>query len=166
MAPSTRRARSSSLSPSDAAISAMLWAPARTTVILAGSRALCPVVAVALTLDGRSERTRVGIRMATPAHHEHGELPPELAQQGRPRTGPVEPFRPLQSRMPTTTPMRVPRLTGMTKLPGRRVGLFFKILLGDLTLWAVFAGVLSYEVVRNRFQEQRALAGSMIGLAV
>src|SRR5205085_2820537 len=52
------------------------------------------------------------------------------------------------------------------KAAGRRIGLFFKILVGDLTLWAVFSGVLTYEVFRNNFPEKRAMLGATVGLFV
>jgi methyl-accepting chemotaxis protein len=105
--------------------------------------------------------------MATPAHQDHAPADPTALGQDHPREArsrppPVEPIRHLQPRM---TPTRVARLQ-TAKVAGRRLGLFFKILLGDLTLWAVFSGVLTYEVVRNNFPEQRALFGSVVGLLV
>jgi len=48
----------------------------------------------------------------------------------------------------------------------RRVGLFLKILLGDMTIWAVLSGVLTYEVIRRGLDPQHALAGAAAGLLV
>jgi methyl-accepting chemotaxis protein len=48
----------------------------------------------------------------------------------------------------------------------RRVGLFQKILLGDLTLWCVLSGVLTYEVFRQHLAPEHALFGALVGLAV
>ncbi len=104
--------------------------------------------------------------MATPAKQDLSPLEPSLGERARERSRPT-PIEPLRLNRPVnSTPTRTVRLPPVPKSQGRRVGLFFKILLGDLTLWAVFAGVLGYEVFRNNFPEQRALAGSLIGLAV
>ncbi|MFL5369476.1 MAG: methyl-accepting chemotaxis protein, partial [Myxococcales bacterium] len=46
------------------------------------------------------------------------------------------------------------------------VGLFRKILLGDLTLWLVLTGVLTFEVVRNKMPPEHALFGAVVGLFV
>lgn len=48
----------------------------------------------------------------------------------------------------------------------RRVGLFLKILLGDMTIWAVLTGVLTYEVARRGLDPQHALAGAAVGIVV
>jgi len=48
----------------------------------------------------------------------------------------------------------------------RRVGLFQKILLGDLTLWCVLSAVLTYEAFRQHLAPEHALVGALIGLAV
>jgi methyl-accepting chemotaxis protein len=49
---------------------------------------------------------------------------------------------------------------------GKRIGLFRKILAGDLLLWSVLSGVLAYEVVRNRMESAHALGGAVFGLAL
>jgi methyl-accepting chemotaxis protein len=48
----------------------------------------------------------------------------------------------------------------------RRVGLFQKILLGDLTLWCVLSAVLTYEVFRQQLPAEHALFGAMAGLGI
>src|SRR3989442_15197077 len=65
--------------------------------------------------------------------------------------------------MPTRPTKRVRQ---PAQAAGRRGGIFFKILLGDFGLWAVFSGVLTYEVMRNNFPEKRALFGAAVGLTV
>jgi methyl-accepting chemotaxis protein len=49
---------------------------------------------------------------------------------------------------------------------GRRLGLFPKILLGDLTLWFVLSGVLVLEVVRSGLDPAHAVLGAATGLLV
>src|SRR3954452_623416 len=86
-------------------------------------------------------------------------------EPGRP--APVEPLRSIARPLPQpvplprgrTAPIQVARVKGM-------VGLFRKILLGDLTLWLVLTGVLTYEVVRNRMPPEHALFGAIVGLFV
>src|SRR5437763_8215338 len=102
--------------------------------------------------------------MATPAHQDL--LLPEEA----------EPLRPVsQSRPPpplSTTPsqpgMRPVRQSQVysARAASRRVGLFLKILLGDMTIWAVLSGVLTYEVVRRGLDPQHAIAGAASGFLV
>ena len=54
----------------------------------------------------------------------------------------------------------------LSRTPGRRVGLFRKILAGDLVLWGVLSGVLVYEVWRQRMEADHAMGGSLVGLAL
>ena len=105
--------------------------------------------------------------MATPAHLDHGAPDPD----GRSAT--VEPLRTLGSRppppiSPTHPGLRVRALQGGAgqRAGFRRVGLFFKILLGDMTIWAVLSGVLTHEVYRSRLDPQHAIAGAAAGLFV
>ncbi|HUC07199.1 MAG TPA: methyl-accepting chemotaxis protein [Solirubrobacterales bacterium] len=105
--------------------------------------------------------------MATPAQKDNAAADPAgHAPDSRLRPTPVEQLRPVRVATPLTTTRTSQRVMAVQKVPGRRVGLFFKILAGDLTLWAVFSGVLTYEVFRNNFVSERALLGSVIGLAV
>src|SRR3954466_4912896 len=86
-------------------------------------------------------------------------------EAGRP--APVEPLRSIARPLPQpvplprgrTAPIQVARVKGM-------VGLFRKILLGDLTLWLVLTGVLTFEVVRNKMPPEHALFGAVVGLFV
>src|SRR5581483_11862613 len=48
----------------------------------------------------------------------------------------------------------------------RRLGLFFKVFFGDMSIWAVLSGVLAYEVVRRGLDAQHAIAGAVSGLMV
>jgi methyl-accepting chemotaxis protein len=48
----------------------------------------------------------------------------------------------------------------------RRVGLFFKILLGDMTIWAVLTGVLTFEGMRKGLDPLHALGGGAAGLLI
>ena len=62
-----------------------------------------------------------------------------------------------------------PSLTPVKPVPragSRRVGLFLKILLGDMSIWAVLSGVLTWEVLRRGLEPQHALAGALAGLLV
>jgi len=36
------------------------------------------------------------------------------------------------------------------------LGLFFKVFLGDMSIWAVLSGVLAYEVIRRGLDSQHA----------
>ena len=77
----------------------------------------------------------------------------------------------LQSRPPPATRSQSqPALPAIRRGPlagsGRRVGLFLKILLGDMTIWAVLSGVLTYEVARRGLEPQHAAAGALAGLLV
>src|SRR3954471_17931264 len=86
-------------------------------------------------------------------------------EAGRP--APVEPLRSIARPLPQpvplprgrTAPIPVARVKAM-------VGLFRKILLGDLTLWLGLTGVLTYEVIRNRLPPEHALFGAVLGLFV
>jgi len=110
--------------------------------------------------------------MATPAAHEHP--PPEGQEPGRPtqeaprHTPPsIEPLRAVPPRS-IPAPVPLPPRRSQPPLPraSRRVGLFQKILLGDLTLWFVLSAVLTYEVFRQHLAPEHALFGALIGLAV
>ncbi|HEY4769683.1 MAG TPA: methyl-accepting chemotaxis protein, partial [Myxococcales bacterium] len=59
-------------------------------------------------------------------------------------------------------PVRAGRIGGSS----RRLGLFFKVFLGDMSIWAVLSGVLAYEVVRRGLDSQHAIAGIVSGLIV
>ena len=110
--------------------------------------------------------------MATPAAHDHA--PPEGQDPGRtgqdaPRLTPP-PIEPLRAVPPRTLPPPVPLPARRSQPPlprgPRRVGLFQKILLGDLTLWCVLSGVLTYEVFRQHLAPEHALFGALVGLGV
>src|SRR5712671_3029186 len=110
--------------------------------------------------------------MATPAAHDHA--PPEGQDPGRtgqdaPRLTPP-PIEPLRAVPPRTLPPPVPLPSRRSQPPvprgPRRVGLFQKILLGDLTLWCVLSGVLSYEAFRQHLAPEHALFGALVGLGV
>ena len=94
--------------------------------------------------------------MATPAHQ-------ELFRQDDPdlMTPPSRPALPRDVTSPAMKPIR-----RGTPAPARRVGLFLKILLGDMTIWAVLSGVLTYEVIRRGLDIQHAGAGALAGLIV
>src|ERR1700730_14751505 len=77
-----------------------------------------------------------------------------LRSVGRPSGGNLRPLR----REAQTSP---PKAAG-----AQRVGLFLKILLGDLTLWFVLSGVLTFEVARSTLDPSHALAGAAAGLLV
>src|SRR5512138_2987281 len=98
--------------------------------------------------------------MATPAHQEMlgtEENEPPL----RPLTSPSFPATPRTSpSSPTVKPVRP------VKPAGRRVGLFIKVFLGDMTIWAVLSGVLTYEVVRRNLDPEHAAGGAAAGLIV
>ncbi|HUJ28259.1 MAG TPA: methyl-accepting chemotaxis protein [Myxococcales bacterium] len=100
--------------------------------------------------------------MAIPAHQDPTLASDELEPQLRT----VLPA----SRPPATVSASQPALSPVRRAsPGsarRRVGLFLKILLGDMTIWAVLSGVLTYEVWRRGLESQHALAGALAGLLV
>src|SRR6185369_10012588 len=98
--------------------------------------------------------------MATPAHHEllgSEEHEAPIWSLGPPARPP-----PTAPSSPGLRPVRSGRGVGA----GRRLGLFFKVFLGDMTIWAVLSGVLAYEVVRRGLDPQRAIAGVTAGLIV
>jgi methyl-accepting chemotaxis protein len=100
--------------------------------------------------------------MATPAHQ---DLLPDEELPLRP-VGPSRPPPPLPTpSQPTMRPAR-PSQIYSARGAARRAGLFIKILLGDMTIWAVLSGVLTYEVVRRGMEPQHALAGAAAGLFV
>src|SRR5437660_5621166 len=109
--------------------------------------------------------------MATPAAHDH---PPADGQEaGRPekdgaRHTPIEPLRAVPQRtLPPPVPLPAKRShPPAARAADRRVGLFQKILLGDLTLWFVLSGVLVYEVFREHLLPEHALVAASVGLAV
>src|SRR5438270_3051223 len=97
--------------------------------------------------------------MATPAHQDL-PAPEEQDLLLRPLSSP--PSRPQVA--PTASQ---PSLTRLARGAGtRRVGLFLKILLGDMTIWAVLSGVLAYEVAGRGLVPQHALVGAVAGLLV
>src|SRR5438477_85802 len=110
--------------------------------------------------------------MATPAAHDHAL--PEGQEPGRPGQEPprltppaIEPLRAVPPRaIPPPVPLPPRRSQPPVPRGPRRVGLFQKILLGDLTLWFVLSAVLTYEVFRQHLAPEHALFGALIGLAV
>ncbi|GAC1607966.1 MAG: methyl-accepting chemotaxis protein [Myxococcales bacterium] len=95
-----------------------------------------------------------------------------LVSEGLPRP-PMEPVRPIgrTASLPGPIGRAAPRRE--TAPPpagkpnaGRRIGLFLKILLGDLTLWFVLTFVLIVEVVRLGLDPVHALGGAATGLLV
>ena len=97
--------------------------------------------------------------MATPAHHEL--VGPEE------REVPLRPVAP-QARPPPPAPsspgLRPVRARGGAQ--SRRLGLFYKVFFGDMSIWAVLSGVLTYEVIRRGLHPQHAIAGATAGLLV
>ncbi len=100
--------------------------------------------------------------MATPAHQEligpderDGKLRP-LSPANRP------PAPPVASSGAGVRPVQVWRLGG----GARRLGLFFKVFLGDMSIWAVLSGVLVYEVIRRGMNPQHAVVGAVAGLLI
>ena len=83
----------------------------------------------------------------------------------------VEPLRPLA---PPQSRPALPRTQSQPALPrlerrgsgSRRAGLFLKILLGDMTIWAVLSGVLTYEVITRGMDPEHAAVGAISGLIV
>src|SRR5216683_2364493 len=111
--------------------------------------------------------------MATPAAHEHplpdGQEPGRQGQDSPRHTPPaIEPLRAVPPRTIIPPPVALPARRSQPPVPRglRRVGLFQKILLGDLTLWCVLSGVLSYEALRQHLAPEHALFGALVGLAV
>jgi methyl-accepting chemotaxis protein len=97
--------------------------------------------------------------MATPAHQDL------LAEELDAPLRPVVPSRPVPPRTPSQPAMRPVRPAVRTPM-SRRVGLFLKILLGDMTIWAVLSGVLTYEVINRGLDPEHALAGAAAGLVI
>src|SRR2546421_1319727 len=96
--------------------------------------------------------------MATPAHHEllgadeHDVPLRSLTTPARPPPSPSSPgLRPVRPARGASS---------------RRVGLFFKVFFGDMSIWAVLSGVLTYEVIRQGLHPQHAIAGATAGLIV
>src|SRR2546426_874836 len=99
--------------------------------------------------------------MATPAHQEL-RGPDE---HGAPLGSLAAPSRPLPPQVPSSPglkPVRPSRGGGQS----RRLGLFFKVFFGDMSIWAVLSGVLVYEVIRRGLDPQRAIVGVLAGLLV
>src|SRR2546423_1401121 len=99
--------------------------------------------------------------MATPAHQELlGSDEHEV-----PLRSLAAPSRPLPPQIPSSPglkPVRPSRGGGQS----RRLGLFFKVFFGDMSIWAVLSGVLVYEVIRRGLDPQRAIVGVLAGLLV
>jgi methyl-accepting chemotaxis protein len=101
--------------------------------------------------------------MAIPAHQD-----PLGSGEHEPTLRPVLP----PSRPPSTRSASQPALPGVRRAVGagggasRRVGLFLKILLSDMTIWAVLSGVLTYEVFRRGMDPEHAALGAISGLVV
>jgi len=109
--------------------------------------------------------------MATRATQDH--VRPEGPESGRlgqeaGRPVPVEPLRAITRPVMQPLPLSRGRTAPITVARGvaKTVGLFRKILIGDLTLWLVLTGVLTYEVVRNHLPPEHALFGAVVGLVV
>ena len=99
--------------------------------------------------------------MATPAHQDllaSEELEAPLR--------PISQSRPAPPRTTSQPGIRPVRPAPRTSLVSRRVGLFLKILLGDMTIWAVLSGVLTWEVMRRNMVPEHALVGAAAGLFV
>jgi methyl-accepting chemotaxis protein len=105
--------------------------------------------------------------MGTPAHHDllgTDEHEPPLRTLSRPPT--VPPRNSGATTIPNLRPLKVGGGSGGGGPGTRRVGLFLKILLGDMTIWFVLSGVLTYEVARRAMEAQYAIAGTTVGLFV
>ena len=99
--------------------------------------------------------------MATPAHQDllgTEELEAPLR--------PISQSRPAPSRTTSQPSIRPVRPAARSSSNSRRVGLFFKFLLGDMTIWAVLSGVLTYEVIRRNMEPQHAIVGAGAGLFI
>src|SRR5438874_6561339 len=110
--------------------------------------------------------------MATPAAHDHalpeGQEPGRPAQDSPRHTPPaIEPLRAVPPRT-IPPPVALPPRRSQPPVPRgpRRVGLFQKILVGDLTLWCVLSAVLTYEVFRQQLPAEHALFGALAALGV
>ena len=102
-----------------------------------------------------------GAEMATPAHQELLGTDEHEA----PLRSLAAPSRPLPPQVPSSPglkPVRPSRGGGQS----RRLGLFFKVFFGDMSIWAVLSGVLVYEVIRRGLDPQRAIVGVLAGLLV
>ena len=100
--------------------------------------------------------------MATPAHQDLLGIDEEPRRPTLPP--PSRPAPPRTSSQPSMRPVRVAARAGGGA--SRRVGLFLKILLGDMTIWAVLSGVLTYEVFRHSLDPKHAVFGALSGLVV
>ena len=98
--------------------------------------------------------------MATPAHQDL------LGIDEEPPLRPLSPTRPPPPRTVSQPSIRPVRRASDRPIGARRVGLFLKILLGDMTIWAVLSGVLTYEVFRRGLDPQHAMAGAAAGLLI
>src|SRR5690242_16330711 len=107
--------------------------------------------------------------MATPAAQDH--VLPDGQETGRPGQDsprhtppPIEPLRAVAPRAvpPPAVPLPARRSQPPAPRGLRRVGLFQKILLGDLTLWCVLSAVLTYEVFRQHLAPEHALFGALV----
>src|SRR5918912_1029216 len=98
--------------------------------------------------------------MATPAHQEL--IGPDE------REVPLRPLTTTQPRPPPPAPsspgLRPVRARGGGQ--SRRLSLFYKVFFGDMSIWAVLSGVLTYEVIRRGLHPQHAIAGATAGLLV
>src|SRR3989442_15098549 len=99
---------------------------------------------------------------------------PEARDRGGGGRGPpprpppaTEPLRAVPPRT-LPPPVALPARRSQPPVPRgpRRVGLFQKILLGDLTLWCVLSGLLTYEIFRQHLAPEHALFGALVGLGV
>src|SRR5438309_6792937 len=99
--------------------------------------------------------------MATPAHQDLLGI-----DESEPALRPLSPSRPAPPRTTSQPAMRPVRPAMRPSGNARRVGLFLKILLGDMTIWAVLSGVLTYEVFTRGMDSQHAIAGALSGLLV
>src|SRR5262249_34944865 len=101
------------------------------------------------------------------AHHEllgtdeHEAPLRTLASATRPAAPQPAPSSPVPT-SPGLKPVRATRPLGTA----RRLGLFFKVFLGDMSIWAVLSGVLAFEVVRRGLDAQHAVVGAVAGLLV
>src|SRR5437763_3694169 len=100
--------------------------------------------------------------MATPAHQDLLGLD----EQEAPRRTVPPPARTVPPGPASQPAMRPVRRAAAGGAGMRRVRLFLKILLGDMTIWAVLSGVLTYEVIRRGMDPNHALAGALAGLLV
>ena len=106
--------------------------------------------------------------MAIPAAKNPGATGGGVLASEPPSRPSIEPLRPISRPVnPARTAARRDSPSSPIKVGGgRRVGLFFKILLGDLTLWFVLSFVLTFEVWRAGLEPAHALIGAAAGLLV